>query len=306
MVYSGQEKVGFIGVGLMGHGIAKNIVENGYQLFVLAHRNRAPVDDLVSRGATEVASVTEMAKICRIVFICVSNSVVVEEIVRGEGGLAYGLARGSVIIDCSTSDPNSTISLYTELASKGIELVDAPLGRTPKEAWNGTLDTMVGASDEVFVRIRPLLDTWAERIIHVGGVGYGRRMKLINNFLALGFGALIAEAVVLAQKVGITSEQFDRVIRGGRLDCGFYRTFIEFTLNGDREAHKFTLSNGLKDLTYLEAMSNAAGVANPVGNAAKNAFTVAVAGGGSGAEDYVPMLPIYTGLASGVDMTPRS
>ncbi|MDP9095033.1 MAG: NAD(P)-dependent oxidoreductase, partial [Pseudomonadota bacterium] len=184
----------------------------------------------------------------------------------------------------------------------GVALADAPLGRTPTEAWAGTLDTMVGATDAVFARLAPVLDTWAGRVVHVGGPGDGHRMKLINNFLSLGYAALYAEALTLAQKVGITPARFDSVIRNGRMDCGFYQTFMRWTLDGDRDAHKFTLANAYKDVRYLESMANAAAVANPLGNAVKNAFAVAIAAGG--ADDFVPMLPLFTGSQSGVDLNP--
>ena len=160
---------------------------------------------------------------------------------------------------------------------------------------------MVGASDAVFARLKPILDTWAGRVVHIGHTGDGHRMKLLNNFVSLGYAALYAEALTLAQKVGITPQRFDSVIRGGRMDCGFYQTFMRWTLEGDRDAHKFSLANGLKDLRYLEAMADAAGLANPLGNAVKNSFALAYAAGGVG--DYVPMLATHIGRLNGVDLS---
>ena len=296
-----KERIGFVGVGLMGHGMAKNIVEKGYALTVLGHRNRAPVEDLLARGAKEAKSARELAEASDIVFICVTGSPEVEGIVRG--GLKEGLKAGSIVVDCSTADPVSTMALAAELAAIGATLVDAPLSRTPKEAWEGTLDTMVGASDEVFARLKPVLDTWAGRVVHIGRTGDGHRMKLLNNFLAMGYAALYAEAVTLAQKVGITPQRFDSVIRGGRMDCGFYQTFMRWTLEGDRDAHKFTLANAFKDMRYLESMADAAGMSNPLGNAVKNSYALAVSRGG--AADYVPMLATAVGAMNGVDIAPK-
>ena len=170
-----KDTIGFIGLGLMGHGMAKNIVEKGYQLTVTGHRNRAPIDDLVHRGAVEVKSPREVAERSSIVFLCVTGSPQVEATIRGEDGLAAGLKPGSVIVDCSTSDPTSTVRLAEELKARDIDFADAPLSRTPKEAWEGKLDTMVGASDEVFARIKPVLETWAGKIVHIGGIGDGPR-----------------------------------------------------------------------------------------------------------------------------------
>jgi 3-hydroxyisobutyrate dehydrogenase-like beta-hydroxyacid dehydrogenase len=294
---SARDAVGFIGLGMMGHGMAKNIVEKGYPLSVYAHRNRAPVDDLIGRGAVEAQSVADLAQRSNIVFLCVTGSTQVEALVRGPDGLAANLNAGSVVVDCSSSDPNSTVKLAAELKSLGIYYADAPLSRTPKEAWEGTLDTMVGAENQVFERLAPILATWAGKIVHIGGVGDGHRMKLLNNFISLGYGAIYAEALALAERVGISADRVDQVIRGGRMDCGFYQTFIRFTLEGDREAHKFSLANAFKDLRYLESMADGVGLVNPVGNAVKNSYGTAVAAGG--AEDYVPMLPAYIDRLNG-------
>jgi 3-hydroxyisobutyrate dehydrogenase-like beta-hydroxyacid dehydrogenase len=296
------EKIGFIGLGLMGHGMAKNIVEKGYPLAVTAHRNRKPVEDLLGRGAQEASSAREVGARSTIVFLCVTGSREVEAVIRGKDGLKEGLRPGSVIVDCSTADPNSTLALAAELAALGIDYVDAPLSRTPKEAWEGKLDTMVGAAPEVFERVRPVIETWAGKVVHIGAVGDGHRMKLLNNFLSLGYAAIYAEALVLAAKVGISPARFDSVIRGGRMDCGFYQTFMGCVVEGNRASHKFTLSNAFKDLTYLEAMADAAPIANPVGNAAKNAFAAAVLAGGSGSEDYVPHLVEFVARANGLDV----
>ena len=292
-----RERVGFVGIGLMGQGMAKNIVEKGYGLTTIAHRNRAPLDDLLTRGAVEAASLVDLAAASDIVFLCLTGSPQVEAVVAA---LKPGLGRGSVIVDCSTSEPGVTERLAAELALIGVDFADAPLGRTPKEAWAGTLDCMVGASPAVFDRIRPVIATWAGKIVHIGGLGDGHRMKLVNNFLSLGYGALYAEALTLARKVGISVETFDQVISGGRMDCGFYQTFMGYNLHGNREAHRFTLSNAVKDMRYIEAMGNAAVMATTLASAVKGTYAAAVAVGGDGAEDYVPHLPDYVGRANGV------
>ena len=298
------ETIGFIGVGLMGHGMAKNIVEKGYALTVMGHKNRAPIEDLKKRGAHEAVTPKALAEASSIVFLCVTGSRQVEAVIRGPDGLAAGLKQGSIIVDCSTSDPTSTMALAAELASHGIILVDAPLSRTPKEAWEGQLDTMVGCSEVVFARLKPVLDTWAGRVIHIGGTGDGHRMKLLNNFVSMGYAALYAEALSLAQKVGITPQRFDSVVRGGRMDCGFYQTFMKYVLERDRDAHKFTLQNALKDMTYLESMANDAGIMNPMGNAVKNSFARPVHAGH--AQDYVPMLSDHVAASNAVSLVEKN
>ena len=124
--------VGLIGVGLMGHGIGKNIVEKGFALNVLAHRNREPVEDLVKRGAKELTSAAEIAAASDMVILCVTGTPQVEEAVYGEAGLLKGVKKGLIIADCSTAVPDSTIKISADLASKGIYFVDTPMTRTPK------------------------------------------------------------------------------------------------------------------------------------------------------------------------------
>lgn len=291
-----QEHIGFVGTGLMGHGMAKNIVEKGYPLTVTAHRNRAPVDDLIGRGAAE-ASLEDLAARSTIVFLTLPGSPQVAEAVAR---MTPHLKPGSVVVDCSTSDPTVTERLAAELAARGIHFADAPLSRTPKEAWEGALDCMVGADAEVFARIQPVIATWAGKIVHIGKVGDGHRMKLLNNFLSLGYAAIYAEALALADKVGISTATFDSVIRGGRMDCGFYQTFMGYALEGNREAHRFTLTNGHKDLRYLESMANAAGVTTTMASAAKNSFSLALGLGGTGPKDFVPHLTDFVARSNGI------
>ena len=296
----GIETIGFVGIGYMGHGMAKNIVDKGYSLTFLGRANRPPAEDLKGRGAVEVARAADVAAHSTIIFLCVTGSLQVESILNGPSGLKEGLKPGAIIVDCSTSDPNSTETLAADLARMGVHYADAPLGGTPIQAAEGTLQTMVGAADAIFARLRPVLETWASKVVHIGALGDGHRMKLLNNFLSLGYGAIYAEAMVLAMKVGIDPKRFDSVIRGGRMDCGFYQTFMKYTLEGDRDAHKFSIANAFKDLRYLEAMSDAAGIINPVGNAVKNSFAIAVAAGGE--HDYVPMLIDHIAKANNVDL----
>jgi 3-hydroxyisobutyrate dehydrogenase-like beta-hydroxyacid dehydrogenase len=293
-----QERIGFIGVGLMGHGMAKNIVEKGYPLTIMGNRNRAPVDDLVSRGAVEVSTPADVARHSDIVFLCVTDSAVVEGLVRGPDGLVAGAQSGMIIVDCSTADPNSTLALAAELAPRGVVFCDAPLGGTPTGAEDGKLSCMVGSDEATFARIKPVCETWAIKVDHLGPVGTGHKMKLLNNFLAMGYGAIYAEALTLAKKVGITAETFDKVIRGSRMDCGFYQTYFKYVIERDRNAHQFTLHNAYKDMRYLEALAQSAPIANPLGNAVKNTYAAAVASGQG--DDFVPMISDFVAKRNGL------
>lgn len=292
--------IGFIGLGLMGHGMAKNILAKGFDLVVMAHRNRAPVDDLLARGAREVGSPREMTAAADAIVICVTGTPQVEAVMRGSDGIMAGARRGLMVIDSSTSDPVATPALAAELAAIGVTLVDAPLSRTPKEAEAGTLDCMVGADDAAFEAAKPIIACFAAKIVHVGPVGAGHTMKLLNNFVSIGYAALYSEALTLGAKVGITPAQFHAVIGGGRMSCGFYETFMKYVVERDRDAHKFTIQNAHKDMRYLANLANEAGVASSVGAIVKNYLTTAEAMGKGG--DYLPMLSDHVAALNGVSL----
>jgi 3-hydroxyisobutyrate dehydrogenase-like beta-hydroxyacid dehydrogenase len=290
--------IGFVGVGLMGHGMAKNLVSKGWPLVVLGHRKREPVEQLKSLGAREAATPRELAAQCEIVHLCVTGSPQVEATMRGEDGLLAGAKPGTVIIDCSTSNPVSTLALAEEAKAKGVHFVDAPLSRTPKEAEAGTLDTMVGAEPEVFARIEPVLRAWAGNVVHLGPVGLGHKMKLVNNFIAMGYAALFSEALAIARRSGLSVEQFHAVIGSGRMRSPFYDTFMQWTLAGDENAHRFTISNAHKDMRYLSAMANEAGAVNLLQPQVKNMFAAMEAAGQG--ERFVPMLADFIAGMNGL------
>lgn len=297
---SDKPVIGFIGVGYMGHGMAKNIIKNGYTLFIKGNRNRAPVDSLTGMGATEVASAREMAQKCDIIHICLSNSAQVEAIFRDEDGILAGAREGLIVIETSTADPTSTMALAEELAAKGGTLVDAPLGRTPKEAEEGNLDAMVGADDATYAKVEPVIQCWAGNITRTGGTGSGHKMKLLMNFMAMGYAALYSEATVLGAKVGISPQIVRQVIGSSRLGNGFFDTFMKYTVDRDRNAHLFTITNASKDVRYANNMASDAGVVGIMAAAVKQYYTHAEAIGRGG--DYVPMLGDIVAEMNGMNM----
>lgn len=295
---SGKEHIGFIGVGLMGHGMAKNMLEAGHALTILGHRNRAPVDDLVSRGASEAKSPAEMASMVDILFLCVTSSVQVEDLMRREDGILAGARAGLIVIDSSTSDPNSTLALVGEAKAKGVTMIDAPLGNTPKEAELGKLNAFVGADEATFARVRPIIATWAENITHVGAVGTGHKAKLINNFVALAYNAIYAEAFTACRKSGVDDKKFHEIISAGGLNSGLFQRMCNWIIGGDPEAHLFTLKNGYKDIKYYTQLADAAEMAAPVGNATKQCYALAVANGHG--ERHLPMLTDVINEVNGI------
>ncbi len=248
-------RIGFIGVGLMGHGIAKNIVEKGYPLSVLANRNRQPVDDLVARGAREAATAADLARQSDVIFICVTGSPQVEEVIFRKDGVLEGLAKGAIVADCSTAEPGSTAKVAAAVAERGGRFVDTPLVRTPKEAEEGRLGVMTGGDPATLAELRPVLETFAEVIIHAGGVGAGHKLKLINNYLALAVAAAVAEGVATAMKAGVDLKALTEIVTSGGADSVMFRRFSTYFLTGDDSLAKFALSNATKDLRYYTHMA---------------------------------------------------
>ncbi|MEQ1804735.1 MAG: NAD(P)-dependent oxidoreductase [Burkholderiaceae bacterium] len=304
MSAAAKPTIGFIGVGLMGHGMAKNIVSKGYPLVVLGHKNREPVEHLVSLGAREVKTGRELGLTCDIVHLCVTGSPQVEGLLHGADGVIASGKAGLIVIDCSTSNPVSTIALGEELAAKGMTLVDAPLSRTPKEAEEGLLDTMVGADPATFARIEPVLRCWAGNVVHLGPLGLGHKMKLINNFVAMGYAALFSEALAIARKAGLSVEQVHSVLGSGRMRSGFYDTFMKWSLEGDGAAHKFSISNAHKDMRYLASMANEVGAVNPLQAQVKNTFAAMEAAGQG--DRFVPMLADFVAVANGLPVAAQA
>jgi 3-hydroxyisobutyrate dehydrogenase-like beta-hydroxyacid dehydrogenase len=295
-----KQRVGFIGLGYMGHGMAKNLVEKGHPLVIKGNRNRQPIDDLIGRGARELGTPQEIAANSDVVFLCLPGSPDVEKTVRAADGLKAGAHEGLIIVDTTTADPNSTLALAAELAPLSVRYVDAPLGRTPKEAEAGELDTMMGADAETFAALKPVVECWAKRIIHVGPVGAGHSMKLLMNFVAMGYAALYSEALTIGAKTGISKEVFHSVIGGSRLDSGFYQTFMKYVVEGDVNAHLFSIRNAHKDLRYLNGVANTAGVAHYLATAVKNPYAHAEAIGQG--DKNVPQISDVIAAMSGVKL----
>ncbi|MGL4312097.1 MAG: NAD(P)-dependent oxidoreductase [Paracoccaceae bacterium] len=292
--------IGFIGLGFMGQGMAANLRRHGHDLWVLGNRNRAGVERLLSLGAQEGTSPADLAARCDIVHLCLSNSDQVESVVLGESGIFSAARPGLIVIDTTTADPASTLRLGQALADRGAVMVDAPLGRTPKEAEAGTLDAMVGCDEAVFETVRPVIGCWAATVTRIGPPGSGHRMKLLMNFLSMSYAALYAEALALAVKAGIPPQTLREVIGPSRMGCGFFDTFTKGAVDRDEAAHRFTIANGAKDLRYVAAMGQEAGMVNLMAAAARQYFAHAVSTGHGG--DYVPVLADIVSGMSGVDL----
>ena len=268
-------RIGFIGVGMMGHGMAKNLLAKGYALTLKANRNRSTLADLLDAGALEANTNAEVARVSDIVFICVSSSPQIEDIVWGAEGLAHGARAGLIVVDTSTAEPQSTARIRADLATRGTRYVDAPLARTPKEAEEGRLNTMVGADPADFATLEPVLKAFCENVFHVGAPGTGHVLKLVNNMLAMTMAASIAEATAVAAKSGLSLAKLFEVISAGGVNSGIFQMMFGRMLQGDLGGLKFAIANGQKDLRYYTHLAESLPVPSFLGEAAHQSFVQA-------------------------------
>ena len=270
-------RIGFIGIGMMGHGMAKNLLAKGFPLAFRVHRDRSRIADLVAAGATEAKSAADLARDNDMVILCVTGSPQVEDNVFGPDGLLAAARPGLTVIDTSTAEPGSTARIREALAAKGAALVDAPLARTPKEAEEGRLNTMVGASDADFARVRPVLAAFCENIFHVGPPGAGHTLKLVNNFMAMTIVASIAEAFAVAAKAGVRTDMLFKVVSMGALNSPIFQMMAGGAVEGDLGRMKFAIVNGAKDMRYYTHLAESLPIASFVGEAVHQSFELAVA-----------------------------
>ena len=274
-----KESVGFIGLGAMGVGMAANIIKNGYPLTIMANKSREPIDRLVALGATEVKTPAEVAAVSDIVILCVTTSDVVEDLVFAENGLLAGAKKPFLLIDCGTSQPTSTKRIGAAMQEAGGGMLDVPLGRTPDAAESGTLNMMAGGSDEDFKRAKPLLETMSENLFHLGPLGTGHTIKLLNNSMTLSVAALTAEIVGTAKAAGIDIEKLHQVMSAGPVRSDVFDWVMASPLMGDESKMAFSLSNGLKDIQYYLQFANDVKGHNAIATAAESLMAPVVADG---------------------------
>ena len=268
------ERIGFIGLGAMGKGMASNLQNKGFQLNVFDIVPE-PVAVLVQQGAKAAASVAELTEASDIVVTMLPGSPEVDAVVLGEGGvLAHG-RDGMLLMDMSTVDPETTDNLARRLPEQGIAVVDAPVGRLAQHANSGESLFMVGASDADFARVRPLLEAMGTTIHHCGAVGSGMRTKLVNNFLAIVSCQLNAEALTLSTRFGLDLQTTLDVIHGTTATNGQLKiNYATKVLTGDTEPG-FAIDLAHKDLTLIVNAANKAKVPLPIGAVARESVSLA-------------------------------
>ena len=209
-----SEQAGFIGLGIMGQGMARNLLKAGFGP-VVWNRTTSKADALVSEGATLAESPADLASQCDVIVICVSDTPDVEAVLFNEDGVFPGVRAGSLVIDCSTISPIKTKQFAATLAEKGVHMLDAPISGGSEGAALGTLSIMVGGAAEQFERAMPYLQAMGKSITHVGGNGAGQMVKLVNQILVANSMLALGEAFLFAQAGGLDLEKTLKAVEGG-------------------------------------------------------------------------------------------
>ena len=271
----GKARIGFVGVGLMGHGAAKFILQAGHELTVIAHRNRRPIDDLVRRGAKEATSVEALTEASDIVFLCLPDAARVEQVMRAPEGVLAGARAGHLIVDMTTSLPELTVGFNHELAAQGIGFIDGPMNRSPSDAERGALNLLLGGSDEQVARVRPVVETFSENVWHVGPAGAAHGIKLVNNFLLISNLATVLEAAVAAERFGISHQALLDICSQGGANSAILRRLLPYPIEGDDSGFQAKASTILKDVSYYNKMADEAGLHSTMSKAAQSFFRLA-------------------------------
>lgn len=274
-----KPKIGFIGLGLMGAAMVERLQTLGYPLTVITNRSRQNVDAAVARGAIEVGTAREVAGASEIVMLCMDTSASVEGRMHGPDGVIAGLQAGAVVIDFGTSLPDSTRALGAEVAAVGGAYLDAPLGRTPMHAKDGLLNIMGAGDKAAYERVKPVLDDLGENVFHLGPLGAGHTIKLINNFFAMTTANAMSEAFAMADKAGVAREGLYDVMAAGPLRSGMMDFVKAYAIDGNPGMLAFTVKNAAKDVGYYVQMAENAGVESIMSQCARHALTESVEAG---------------------------
>lgn len=297
-------KIAFIGLGTMGLPMARLLVEGGHDVagFDIAPAAR---ERHVANGGTAASSAADAANGAEFVFTMVTNISHVRAALFGDNGAASTMDPVALFVDMSTIHPLESDAVREELAARGIGMVDAPVGRTSLHAIEGKLLVMAGAQPDDLERVRPLLELLGDTIIDCGGPGMGARMKMINNFMSIVNNVVTAEALTLAESIGLDVDLAIDVMSGTAAGQGHMTTtYAAKVLQGDLTP-AFMLQLAHKDLGLALDLASQVGVPVPLGAAAREMYTLA-RGQGRGTQDWTALYAMLREMASLDDTTADS
>ncbi len=241
-------KIGLIGAGIMGHGVGLNLLRARHELLVVAHRNRTPIDDLVSRGAKEADSIPGLARAADAVVLCVTDSPTARSVI---GALLGALPADALLIDLTTNEPNAPAGFAAAASGVGAHYIEAPVTGGAAQAKDGVLGAIVGCDVAQFDRARDVLSAFCKQVEYFGPPGMGARAKLVSNFLALGTATLVIETFRQARALGVDWRKLYELAQLGSGNSAGLRRIMDKALEGDYGGYVFSVGNTAKDLAYF-------------------------------------------------------
>lgn len=241
-------RIGFIGLGMMGAGMARCLMNSGYALTLSANKNRARIEPLLNDGAAEAATPTALAAVCDVIVTCVPDATAVSELADQ---LLPALGPAKLWIDATTSDPSVTVEVATKVQAIGAAFADAPVTGGPPQAERGELASLVGCAVENFSAVEAVVGSYSKVVRRFGDVGTGHAAKLLNNFVSQGTMILLADAFCMARHQGIDWDALYDVMMAGAARSGTLEKAVGPALNGDYDGSRFTIANAEKDLRYV-------------------------------------------------------
>jgi 3-hydroxyisobutyrate dehydrogenase-like beta-hydroxyacid dehydrogenase len=273
-------RIGFIGLGVMGEPICRNLVRKAGLPVTVFDMQAEPLARLAAEGAQLAASMTELVASADIVFLCLPSGEIVHDIAHQPDGLLAAMRKGQVLVDLSTSSVDTTRALAAAFAQKGVAFADAPLARTRAAAEAGTLSVMVGAEPELFERLRPLIATFATEITLCGGVGCGQVVKILNNLVLFETVLALAEAKLIGERAGVDpSLLFDTLSKGSADSFALRSHGMKSMLPGDFPERAFSVRYARKDLGYAMQLAQAAGIEASTAQTVNDFYDRAIAAG---------------------------
>ena len=287
--------IGFIGLGIMGKPMCKNLIKANHTLIVM-DKNKVATDELAELGAKVVSTPKEVASEASLVITMLPNSPHVKEVALGSNGIIEGTSNEMTLIDMSSISPLASQEIYQELAKKNIEMLDAPVSGGEPKAVNGTLSVMAGGKKEVFDRYFEILKSMASSVVHVGEIGSGNITKLCNQIIVAINIAAMSEAMVLAQKAGVNPEVVYKAIRGGLAGSTVLDAKAPLVLKRKFDPG-FRVRLHIKDLNNVLETSHSIGVPLPL-TASVMEIMHSLDADGLAEEDHCSIIKFYEKIAN--------
>lgn len=273
------QRIGLIGAGRMGTGIGISLLRHGTELHIKVNRTRVGAERLTGMGAHEHTAISELARHVSAVVLSLPSSCEVEEVCLGQHGLFAHLPRQSLILDCTTSYPASTLTLAEQAKKHALHFIDAPVTRSPEQAEQGRLNAIVGSDQNTFPIAARVLTAFCENIVHVGDIGQGHKLKLVYNSMTMGMAAVVAEACQLADAVDVDLATLRSLVSRGATNSGIFQNFAAFLLDEKPDALAISIRNAKKDIHCGVRLANENALKVPVLTAAAQKFQTCLAEG---------------------------